>query len=199
MNDDAGPAEKRICLGLITGARGLKGEVWIRTFTAEPADVAAYGPPTDDGERRYRLRIIERRDDRVVARIEGVSDRSAAEALKGTHLYVERAALPVPDVDEFYHADLIGCVALVAAGEETAMSDASGRVSAVHDFGGGAVLEIDFVTGESLMVPFSRTCVPEVDLARGRVRIVPPPGLLAEPAAPASAKDMAGEEAPDKQ
>jgi 16S rRNA processing protein RimM len=186
MDDDAGPAaEKRICLGLITGARGLKGEVWIRTFTAEPVDVAAYGPPTDDaGERRYALHVIERRDDRVVARIDGVRDRSSAEALKGTRLYVERAALPVPDEDEFYHADLIGCAVLVAAAEAGGGTDVGGRVTAVHDFGGGSVLEVGMDNGASLIVPFTRICVPEIDLVRRRVRVVPPPGLLADAAEP---------------
>ena len=197
MDDDGRPAaDRRICLGVIAGARGLNGDVWIRTFTAEPDDVAAYGPPTDDGgQRRYPLSVIERLTDRVVARIEGIKDRTAAEALKGTRLYVARAALPVPDADEFYHADLIGCVAIVNGTEAATEVDASGRVSAVHDFGAGAVLDIELATGASLMVPFTRACVPEIDVVRGRVRIVPPPGLRAEAPAPPSAPGEAGEEA----
>ncbi len=189
-------ARRRICLGLVTGARGLKGEVWIRTFTAEPADIAAYGHLTDEaGARRLRLQVTESRGARVLARIEGVDDRAAAEALRGTRLYVDRSALPVPDADEFYHADLIGCMAVVAGGT-AGSSDSIGRISAVHDFGAGAILEIDVVPGDSLMVPFTKACVPEIDLGRGRVRIVPPPDLVAD--APERTSE-AGEEAGNEQ
>lgn len=164
----------------------------IRTFTADPADVAAYGAPTDDGgRRRYKVRVVDRHPDRVVARVDGIADRTAAEGLKGTRLYVNREALPDPDDEEFYHVDLIGCAAVLtgAAGDvggevdATGDNDVSGTVTAVHDFGAGAVLEIDLASGASLMVPFSRACVPEVDLGRRRLRIVPEPGLLDETAA----------------
>ncbi|MFO1154718.1 MAG: ribosome maturation factor RimM [Rhodospirillales bacterium] len=193
MGDDARrPGDGRICLGVIAGARGLRGDVWIRTFTADPADVAAYGSPTDRDGRRYKLRIVERRDDRVLARIDGVGDRTAAEALKGISLYVERAALPEPDEDEFYHADLIGCVAVVGQGDPDqghsgpdgkSEPEVRARVSAVYDFGGGPVLEIDWPTGSSLLVPFSRTCVPDIDLVRRLIRVVLPPGLLGDTSA----------------
>jgi 16S rRNA processing protein RimM len=185
MDDDAGSdADRRICLGVIAGARGLKGNVWIRTFTTEPGDLAAYGAPTDDaGERRYPLTIVERREDRVVARIDGVEDRTAAEELKGTRLYIERAVLPAPGPDEFYHVDLIGCAVLVSGEGAGAQAEASGTVIAVHDFGGGSVLELGLDGGTSLLLPFSRACVPEIDLRHRRMRVILPPGLLGDAAA----------------
>lgn len=90
-------AAQRICLGVITGARGLRGLLWVKSFTAAPGDVGAYGPLTDAaGGRSFRLRVVESGGERVLVQIDGVSDRTAAESLKGTELYVLRTALPPP-------------------------------------------------------------------------------------------------------
>lgn len=173
----AGPP--RVCVGAIAGARGLNGEVWVRSFTAVPEDVAAYGPVSDAaGARRFTLTVVGHGSGGVIARIEGIADRTAAEAVKGTELFVDRAALPVPAEDEFYFADLIGLTAERAdANDETARL--IGRVEDVHDFGAGAVLEVTLAQGGAAMVPFTREAVPSVDLAHGRVLIAPLPGLFA--------------------
>lgn len=198
------PPDRLVCLGVIAAARGLKGDVWIRTFTAEPAAIAAYGPLTDaEATRRFRLRILAAGADRVLARIDGVADRTGAEALRGTRLYVRRAALPETGEDEFYHADLIGLAvsfvddagAADAAGEAAV---AAGRVSAVHDFGAGPLLEIALADGgEPLLLPFTRAAVPEVDLARQRIVAARlpevPGGDAAASAAPAPAAAAAEE------
>jgi len=108
----------------------------------------------------------------VLVKFAGVVDRDAAEALRGCRLYLPRDALPPPDDEEYYHADLIGLDAVLGDGTRL------GRVHAVHDFGAGDCLEIVRPAGPPAMVPFTRTVVPVVDLESGRLVIDPPPGLL---------------------
>jgi 16S rRNA processing protein RimM len=99
----------RICVGAIAGAHGVKGLVKIKSFTEEPDGVAAYGPLSDEaGEREFTLALTGRAKGLIIARIDGVEDRNAAEALRGTRLYVERAALPPTAEEAYYHTDLIG-------------------------------------------------------------------------------------------
>ena len=169
-------ARDTVCLGVIVGARGLRGEVRIKSFTAEPGDVAAYGPLTDAaGERSFDLRVTGRVKGLVIGRLAGIDGRDAAEALKGLELHVPRAALPAPDDGTYYHADLVGLVA------ETAQGEALGRVRAVYDFGAGDVLEIAGGARGTVMVPFTLEVVPELDVAAGRLVIDPPAGLLEPP------------------
>ena len=164
----AGPGAPgaRVCLGAITAPHGLCGEVRIRCFTADPHAIAAYGPLCDgDGGRRFELEITGALKGGVRARIRGCTDRDQAEALRGVLLCVDRSALPPAPADEFYHADLEGLRVEHAGGGTV------GTVASVHDFGGGAVLEIRRPGGPTLLVPFTREGVPEVDLARGRIVI----------------------------
>ncbi len=150
----------------------------IKSFTEEPANVAAYGMVSDEvGARSFALRPIGASGGAILARIEGVDDREAAEALAGTRLYVPRSALPAPDEDEFYHADLLGLQARSSAGE------AIGTVTSVHAIGETDVLEIDRGKGlPSLLIPFTRADVPEIDLAAGCVVVELP--VEAEPGDP---------------
>lgn len=168
----------RVCVGVISGARGLRGDVRVKSFTARPEDVAAYGPVSDEsGGRTFALTVTGRAGAHVIARIEGVADRTAAETLKGIRLYVARDALPAPDEDEYYLADLVG-LAVERAGGEDGDAEPFGRVRAVHDFGGGDVVDIERPDGSSVMVPFTKACVPVVDIAGGRIVVDPPEGLL---------------------
>lgn len=176
-NEATQAAERRVCLGVITGARGLRGDLWVKAFTADPSNLDAYGPLTDEsGVRTFRLRVVEPGGERVLARIDGITDRTAAEQLKGTELYIARAALPPAGDDEFYYADLICLDAHIIAPDGAVKSE--GRVRAVHDFGGGSVLEVATSELGDLLVPFTRAAVPEVDLVGGRVVIALLPGLL---------------------
>ena len=171
-------SQELICVGAITGARGLKGEVRIKSFTADPKGVSHYGDVTDEnGENSYKIRITGQAKGQLLARLKGIEDRSAAEALKGTWLYVLKSALPVPEEDEFYFSDLVGLRADFVDGRKL------GSIKEVHDFGAGAILEVTGGEEGIVMVPFTRSVVPEVDLTSGRVVIDPPPGLL-EPASP---------------
>jgi 16S rRNA processing protein RimM len=159
---------ERVCVGVILGAHGLKGAVRIKSFTERPVDVAAYGAVEDEaGLRRFRLRLVGETKGAVMAQIEGVGERNAAEALKGLKLYVARSTLPPPEEEEFYCSDLVGLAAALADG--TPM----GKVKAVYDFGGGDIIEIDGPNG-ALMLPFTKAAVPLVDVAGGRLVIEPP-------------------------
>lgn len=169
--------QDRVCIGAIAGARGLKGEVRIKSFTANPDDVAAYGPvSTDDGATSYRINVTAHAKGLVIARLDGIADRDAAEALKGARLYVPKDVLPATGDGDYYHADLVGLRA------ETEDGEPLGTVKAVHNFGAGDILEIAGGGGEDkdgLMVTFTADTVPVVDLEKGRIVVRPPPVLEA--------------------
>jgi 16S rRNA processing protein RimM len=165
-------AEKpaRILLGRIAGAHGIRGEVLIHTYTEAPENIGAYGALSDaSGERQFKIKVVRVTPKGVIARVAGVADRNAAEALKGVELFVDRARLPAAADGEFYYADLVGLTAVNAEGGTV------GKVVAVHNFGAGDLLEIR-LTGSSKteLVPFRDAFVPEVDLAARRVVVVLP-------------------------
>ncbi len=165
--------DKRVCVGVVTGAHGVRGAVRLKSFTAEPEGVAGYGPLEDEsGERRFVLRIVGSAKGVLIAAIAGIDDRDRAEALRGLRLYLPRSALPPTGEDEYYHADLIGLDAALRDGTPI------GSVRAVHDFGAGDTLEIERASGPPVMVPFTRAIVPVVDFDAGRLVVDPPPGLL---------------------
>ncbi len=163
---DAGGAQ--VCVGAVVGAHGVKGIVRIRSYTAEPADVASYGPVTDEAGRSYALAVVGMARGAVLARIAGIDDRDAAEALKGVRLYVPRGALPETDAEEYYHADLMGMRAELTDGTVV------GTVAAIGNYGAGDVIEVARPGARSLLLPFTAEAVPEVDLAGRRIVIVPP-------------------------
>ena len=161
--------DRRICLGAITGAHGVRGLVRIKSFTETPEDLTAYGPLWDEaGRRRFDVTVKSQAKGALIAAIAGVDDRDAAEALKGTRLYVDRTALPPTEEEEYYHADLIGLSA------EDRDGKAIGRVTGVQNYGAGDILEIERPDGTELLLPFTKAAVPEVDLAEGRLVVDPP-------------------------
>ena len=113
----------------------------------------------------------------MVVRADGIDDRSAAEALRGSGLYIDRAKLPPVAENEFYHADLIGLIAELAE-SENGPSRSLGEVAAVHDFGAGPLLEIEASGAPPVLVPFTEEAVPEVDIEGGRIVVAPLPGLF---------------------
>ncbi len=161
--------DTRILLGHIAGAHGIKGEVLIKSYTGDPLAVADYGPLTDDRGRTHVIASVRPSNKGVIARIKGVSDRNAAEALKGTALYVERGAMPEPEEGDYYHADLIGLKAVRPGGHEL------GKVVAVQNFGAGDLLELQLPGArQTEFVPFTDACVPEVDIKGGTVTVIMP-------------------------
>ena len=160
--------ETRLCLGVITGAHGVRGLVRVKSFTEVPEDVAAYGPVSDEqGARSFTLTLTGQSKGALLARIEGIVDRDRARALKGTRLYVSRDLLPALDEEQtYYHADLLGLAAEDREGRPL------GRVTAVLNFGAGDILELDGAAAR--LVPFTRRAVPVVDLDGGRIVVDPP-------------------------
>ncbi len=163
---------RRILLGRIAGAHGIRGDLLIHSYAGEPEAIAAYGPlETEDGARRLEISVVRLTPKGVIARVAGVGDRTAAEALKGVSLYVDRASLPDADEQEgeFYRADLIG----LSAEDETGKK--IGKVVAVENYGAGDLLELRLEGARKTeLIPFSDAFVPVVDIAGGRVVVVLP-------------------------
>ena len=173
----AGPspsARGLVLLGEFGRAHGLKGEVRLKSFTGDPAAIAAYGPLRTDRGPLLTLAKVRPAPggvpDLLIAVVQGVASREAAEALNRTRLWIERDRLPPPeDEDEFYLADLMGLDARTVEGETL------GVVKAVHNFGAGDVLEIDPGAGKAtLYFAFTREVVPEVRIAEGHIIVAPP-------------------------
>ena len=166
--------ERTLQLGVIGRPHGVRGLVHVTSYTADPADLAAYGPLDDGTGRRWRLRWrgdgVAQLGEVVDRKTVWVADRDTAARLTNTRLLIDRDRLPAPAEDEFYHADLVGLAAFGPDGEEL------GRVAAVHDYGAGVSLEIG-----ALLIPFTRDTVPEVDLAAGRLVVQPPGEVEARP------------------
>jgi 16S rRNA processing protein RimM len=163
-------ASARVCLGQIGAPHGVRGEVRLRSFSADPDAIAAYGPlETEDGH-VVQIESLRRAKDHFVARLAGVADRDAAERLTNIKLYVLRERLPAPDhADEFYHADLIGLAVVDRDGRKL------GTVVAVHNFGAGDLIEVRPTDGNTTqMLQFNEATVPVVDLAAGRLVVEPP-------------------------
>jgi 16S rRNA processing protein RimM len=173
---------RRICVARIGAAHGIGGEVKLWPYTAEPLDVGRYGAlQTEDGQHSFEIESLRPAGDCFIARLKGVTDRSAAERLCQTHLYVSRTQLPAPPPDEFYYADLIGLAA------EDCGGNSLGKVVAVHNFGAGDLLEIAPAEGgDTVLVPFTAAHVPQVDIAAGRIVLDGSAGFFErEPPSPA--------------
>jgi 16S rRNA processing protein RimM len=161
---------ERVLLGRINAAQGLRGEVRVTSFTESPESLGAYGPLTDQKGRGFTIEAIRVIKGSLLAvRLADVPDRAAAEALKGTELYVEKSRLPAVDENEWYYQDLVGLRAEDEAGA------AIGEVIAVQNYGAGDLIEIRLGDSrQTTFVPFTETAVPKVDIAAGRIVVVLP-------------------------
>jgi 16S rRNA processing protein RimM len=168
---------QRICVAQIGAPHGVRGEVRIKSFTAEPMALADYGVlSTEDGARIFEIAALRPAKDVLVARLAGIADRDAAEALRNLRLYVPRDRLPAAEEDEFYHADLIGLAAVRLDGTPL------GTVAALHNFGAGDLIEIAPAEGgPTLLLAFTKAVVPEVDVAGGRIVVDPPKEIAEDP------------------
>jgi 16S rRNA processing protein RimM len=170
----SGEAE-RVLVARIGAPHGVRGEVRLSVFTEEPEALLAYNPLEMEDGRRLTVRRIKPAKATFVASIAGVESRAAAAALRNAPLYVPRARLPDPDEEAWYHIDLIGLSVYHVDGRKL------GEVAAVQDFGAGDLLEIRLQAARrTLLVPFTRSNVPLVDVAGRRVEIDPPAGLMDE-------------------
>jgi 16S rRNA processing protein RimM len=161
---------RRILLGRIARAHGIRGEVLIESYAGAPEDIAAYGPLSEEGgTRRFALEVVRVTAKGVIARIAGIGDRTAAEALAGVSLWADRARLPPPGTREYYHADLIGLTAVGPGGERI------GEIVAVQNYGAGDLVEIRLEGQRATeLVPFDDAFVGDIDLAAARVVVVIP-------------------------
>ena len=167
------PSPDLLLLGEIGAAHGLKGEVRLRSYTAEPAAIADFGPLYDESGRTVEIESVRAGPNVLIARIKGVTTREAAEALVRTKLYIERARLPGRGDEEWYHADLVGLAAFDRSGQRI------GIVVAVQNFGAGDLIEVKPDKSDAtVLLPFTRETVPEVDVEGGRLVLAPPEGLL---------------------
>lgn len=154
-----------VLMAVIGAAHGIKGELRVKTYTGDPEALGAYGPLFAKDGRAFEVEAVRPAGTVAVVRFHGVADRTAAERLTGTELFVDRSALPEEDEDEFYHADLVG----LSVRDETGRT--VGKVNAVQNFGGGDILDISHSGRKSVLIPFSRAAVPEIDLKQRYVRI----------------------------
>ena len=160
----------RILVGRFGAAHGVRGEVRLQSFTGDPKAIGTYGPLAGSDGRAYTLKGLRPvRDNLLVARVEGIADRDAAERLTHVELTLDRSALPPPDEEEFYVADLVGLDAVTLDGTRL------GTIVDVPNYGGGDLIEVrPAAGGESLLFAFTRAVVPSVDIAGRRVTVVPP-------------------------
>jgi len=175
-------SSKRLLMGRIGAAHGIKGEVRILSFTEEPLALKNYNPfTTNKPGLTIEIETARATTNVLVARLKGVTDRTAAERLNGVELYVDRNRLPPPDDDDdFYHSDLIGLDARLGDGSVL------GKVVAIPNFGASDLIEVrDERSGDTYLYPFTKAVVPHVHVAEGYLVIEVP--IEAEP----------GEEEPD--
>ncbi|MER8389601.1 ribosome maturation factor RimM [Mesorhizobium sp. M0166] len=171
-------------MAVIGAAHGIKGELRVKSFTGDPLALADYGPLYTRDGRAFQIVDIRPANTVVVVRFKGVNDRNAAEALAGTELFVDRSVLPDEgEEDEFYHADLVGLEVKDDTGAVI------GKVVAVHNFGGGDILDVTLAGRKGVLIPFTQAAVPDVSIAGGFVRV--------DPAAAGLVEDEDGEPAGD--
>jgi 16S rRNA processing protein RimM len=158
-----------VLLAVVIGAQGLKGEVRVKLLARAPSSLTDYRTlHTRDGRRFTVTAARGTKADEAVLTVAELRDRSAAEALRGIELFVARAVLPATDKDEYYHADLIGVRAEDAEGRTL------GTVHAIHNYGAGDVIEIARPDGDTVLLPFTRETVPQIELDKQRIVVAVP-------------------------
>ena len=182
-------SSRRLCVGVITASHGVRGQVRVKSFTSAPEDIAGYKPLTDaSGGMEYRLHWIGKAKGVLLAKVDGVWDRDAADALRGVELFVDRDQLPqIEDGEEFYYADLIGLSAVLPDGRPY------GMVKALHDFGAGHMIEFTLKGSGNILLPFTKEVVPEINLDAGWV-MVEPPEMFGDPEPASLTKGKAGKD-----
>ena len=158
--------DEKICLGLIVGVHGIKGEVKVKSFTSVDRDIDKYGQVYDKNGKSFSIKVVGRSKELLRVKIKGIDDRTLAESLKGTELYVSRSVLPeLKDEEEFYEADLIGLDVI-----DESSNSKIGKVCGLYNFGAGEILEIKFDNQKkSEMIPFTKQYVPTINTDDGYI------------------------------
>jgi 16S rRNA processing protein RimM len=167
---NSGAGGRRVLLGHVVGVHGIRGAVLVRSYTAEPEGIAGYGPlENEDGSATFEIDVEGATAKGLICRVAGVGDRTQAERLKGTALYVPRDRLPPAAEGEFYHADLIGLSVVTETGA------ALGTVAAVLNYGAGDILEVRRAgEKQTVLYPMIEGVVIRVDVECGVIVIAPP-------------------------
>lgn len=154
-----------VLLAVIGAAHGIRGEVRVKSFTGDPLALSDYVPLFDKSGKAFEIESIRPQKEVVVVRFKHVSDRTQAERLNGTELFVDRSALPPAGDEEFYHDELVGLAVRDESGERI------GKVTAVQNFGGGDLLELSVNGRKGVLIPFTRASVPEIHIAEGHIQV----------------------------
>lgn len=162
--------DKRVCLGKITGAHGIKGLVKLLPYGDDVSLLETISPifTGKTSEKTIALALKNQQGKHMLAQIQGVNDRNMAENIRGTELWVERSSLPDTDEDEFYFEDLLGMTALTSDEQKI------GRVQSVEDFGAGTILDIAAISGDDFMIPFCADTIGKVDIEQKTIEILTP-------------------------
>ncbi len=163
-----------VCVAAIAGAYGVRGEVRLKSFTAEAEAIADYAPlMTEDGTRSFSVTVTRATKNGLVVRLSGVSTKEAADALRGVQLFVARSQFPDLEDDEYYYTDLVGLEVRDTGGTVL------GKVKTVQNHGATDLLEVQIPgSSETVMLPFTMAVVPTVDMETGRIIADPPDGLF---------------------
>lgn len=158
--------EKKVCLGKVVAAHGLRGEVKVHSYTARPADIDKYGEvETRDAARKFKIKVVGPHKEVLRLKIEGITDRNAAEALVGTEFYVDRSVLPRLPEEEYYLTDIIGLKVYL-----NTLDKEIGTVARFSNFGAGEIIEIKVSDKkETEMLPFTKEYVPTINLEEGYI------------------------------
>jgi 16S rRNA processing protein RimM len=171
MSKGTGPATPGtlVLMGTIGAAQGLRGEVRVKSYTEDPLAIGEYGTLYDSGGNPFEVLDVRLQKNMAVIRFRGINDRTAAEKLNGTDLYVDRETLDDEDLDEdeFYYADLEGLDARDAEGKSW------GTITAIFDFGAGDILELTEKGKRAQLIPFNEASVLEIDFEGGSILIDP--------------------------
>lgn len=164
---------KRICLGEVSTAHGVRGLVRVRVYGDDPQALTKHGPlfTSETGDKTLTVKMKNAANKFWIAEVEGISDRNAAEALRGTRLWIERSKLPEPNEDEFYYEDMIGMTV------RTEIDGEVGTVVAVDNFGAGDLLEVKPSIGPTFYLPFADEYIVEVNMPNNVITAIIPEGL----------------------
>ena len=167
-------SETMILVGALAGAFGVKGEVRLKSFTADPVSIAAYSPLFNkDGTKSFDVFLTGKIKNAFSARLSGITSKQQADAMRGLKLFIPRSRLPQLSHDEFYYSDLEGLEVFDAGGQIL------GYINGLQNHGANDLLEIEIIgTSRTVLMPFTRLNVPTVDLKSGKVIIDPPDGLF---------------------
>ncbi len=169
-----GKQDASVCLGVIAGPHGVRGQVVVKSFTERADDVAAYGPVRIEGEDGDAVLVITgRKKAGLIVSLPGIESREQAETLKGRRLHVPRKRLGKTEAENWYRTDLTGLDMVTRKGALL------GRIVAVQNYGAGDLLEVAPAGGgATVLVPFTRALVPEVDVEGGKVIAEPLQGMF---------------------